>query len=194
MLGVGFQELLLILVVAVVVVGPKKLPDLAKSLGKGLQEFRKATDGLKSSLNENETFKDLQGLKSTMQDTVSSLKPSGLLDIDVNLNPTPAATPAPELKKFEAPVAEAEVVAAAPPLEPKKPVENLEGRIVLMDGIVSEHHQPLTETMPAAPDTEAILAAASLPVAAPAPAKQDATAGQPEPPTKPAEAPKKTDA
>lgn len=177
MLGIGFQELLLILVVALVVVGPKKLPDLAKGLGKGLKEFRKATDDLKSNLHDNETFKDLQGIKSTMQDTVSSLNPKGLLDLEAQ--PSPAAPqPAPELKKFEAPAAPAEE-AAPPLLEPKKPVENLEGRMVVMDGIVSEHHQPAPEAPPAPEAQPGGQAAAPLdqpsPAASPeAPRKADA--------------------
>jgi len=175
MLGVGFQELLLILVVALVVVGPKKLPDLAKSLGKGLQEFKKATEGVKSSLQDNEAFKDLQDIKSTMRDTVSSLNPSGLLDIDAKPAPTPE--PAPELKKFEAFAAAPETVSPAPVLEPKKPVENLEGRIMLMDDIVSEHHQPAEQAQPApAGETPGQPAAASAPAAASpeAPKKADA--------------------
>lgn len=38
-------ELIVILVIALVIFGPGKLPDLGKSLGKGISEFRKATDG-----------------------------------------------------------------------------------------------------------------------------------------------------
>lgn len=170
MLGIGFQELLLILVVAIVVVGPKKLPDLAKSLGKGLQEFRKATDGIKSTLHDNEAFKDLQGIKSTVQDTMSSLNPSGLLDIDAK--PVTPAQPAPELKKFETPAAPVE--AAAQILKPKKPEETLDGRIVLMDGIVSEHHQPGADIAATASDAMAVnpSPAPVTPTSSPQPAAQ----------------------
>src|SRR5215467_4453144 len=45
----GFSEMLVIFVVALLVFGPKKLPELGKSLGKGIREFKKATDELKSS-------------------------------------------------------------------------------------------------------------------------------------------------
>src|SRR5687767_13323784 len=48
----GFQEMLVIFVVALLVFGPKKLPELGKSLGKGIREFRKATDDLKQSWEE----------------------------------------------------------------------------------------------------------------------------------------------
>lgn len=43
-------ELIVILVIALIVIGPQKLPDLAKSLGKGLAEFKKATDDFKQSI------------------------------------------------------------------------------------------------------------------------------------------------
>jgi Tat protein translocase TatB subunit len=43
MFGIGFPELLVILVVALIVLGPKRIPDVARSLGRGLAEFRRAT-------------------------------------------------------------------------------------------------------------------------------------------------------
>jgi sec-independent protein translocase protein TatB len=52
MFGIGLPELILIMAVALVVVGPDKLPELAKSLGKGIVELKKAASGLKESLNE----------------------------------------------------------------------------------------------------------------------------------------------
>src|SRR3990172_6529517 len=44
MFGIGFQEMLIILVVVLIFFGPKRLPDLAKSLGKGIAEFKKASE------------------------------------------------------------------------------------------------------------------------------------------------------
>lgn len=50
MFGIGLPELLIILGVALIVIGPKRLPEVARTLGKGLAEFRRATDGFKESI------------------------------------------------------------------------------------------------------------------------------------------------
>jgi TatA/E family protein of Tat protein translocase len=49
--NIGPQELLLILVVALVIVGPKRLPEISRTLGKGLREFRKAQDEVTKTIS-----------------------------------------------------------------------------------------------------------------------------------------------
>lgn len=51
MFGIGMWELLLIFVVALLIFGPKRLPELARTLGKGLAEFRRASFDLRQSFN-----------------------------------------------------------------------------------------------------------------------------------------------
>jgi len=52
MFGIGFQEILIILVVALIFFGPKRLPDLAKSLGKGIAEFKKASEEVRKGIED----------------------------------------------------------------------------------------------------------------------------------------------
>jgi Tat protein translocase TatB subunit len=59
MFGIGLPELLIIAGLALILIGPKKLPELAKSLGKTLGELRKATDDVKETiLEEIQPIKD----------------------------------------------------------------------------------------------------------------------------------------
>jgi TatA/E family protein of Tat protein translocase len=53
MFNIGPLELMVILIVALVVVGPKRLPEVGKTIGKSLREFRKATDEVRSSFDFN---------------------------------------------------------------------------------------------------------------------------------------------
>jgi len=63
--NIGFGELLIILVAALVIFGPQKLPELGRSLGQGIREFRKATQTIteevaRASLEESEAAQSLQ--------------------------------------------------------------------------------------------------------------------------------------
>ncbi len=60
MFGIGMPEMILILAVALIVIGPKKLPDLAKSLGRAIGEFKRATNDFKSSLDIDDSIVDVK--------------------------------------------------------------------------------------------------------------------------------------
>lgn len=55
MLGIGIWELLLVLVIVLVVFGPSKLPELGKSIGKGLKEFKKASGEIAEEMKKPDT-------------------------------------------------------------------------------------------------------------------------------------------
>jgi sec-independent protein translocase protein TatB len=57
MFGLGFGEIVIILVLALVLLGPQKLPEVAKQLGKGMRDFKKASDDLKGQF-EKEFYAD----------------------------------------------------------------------------------------------------------------------------------------
>ncbi|MFP4447047.1 MAG: Sec-independent protein translocase protein TatB [Desulfosudaceae bacterium] len=60
MFGIGMPELILILVVALVVIGPRKLPEMARSLGKALGEFKQATGEMTRAVNLDDNLKDIK--------------------------------------------------------------------------------------------------------------------------------------
>ncbi len=53
MFGIGLSELIIIFIIALIFIGPQKLPDLAKALGKAFSEFKKATEEIKSSVKDD---------------------------------------------------------------------------------------------------------------------------------------------
>jgi TatA/E family protein of Tat protein translocase len=97
MLNIGPLELLLIFLIALIVVGPKKLPDLGRTIGRGLREFRKAQDEVRQSLQ----FDELRDVKRDIADTQRGVRDALRFD---------TATP-----RTERPAPNGEGVADAPP-------------------------------------------------------------------------------
>jgi sec-independent protein translocase protein TatA len=64
MLGLGMPELIFILVLALLIFGPKRLPEVGRTLGKGLSEFRRASNELKRSIETELNEEEQRALKS----------------------------------------------------------------------------------------------------------------------------------
>ena len=78
MFGIGLPEMIVIFVVALLVVGPDKLPDLARSLAKGLFELKKSMNEVKSSFAEEEQAVD--SVKDELRRTAEELRRTVALD------------------------------------------------------------------------------------------------------------------
>lgn len=81
MLNIGPQELILVLIIALIIVGPQRLPELSRQIGKGLREFRKVQDDVKDMV------------KFDLNDAPTSTRPS----------PRPASPTAPGVHRTPRP-------------------------------------------------------------------------------------------
>lgn len=83
-MGVSGGEILIIMLVVLVLFGSKKMPDLARGLGKGYQEFKRATDDIKREIMENtsDIVNEVNDIKSDLQGGISDFKN----DVTGNLN------------------------------------------------------------------------------------------------------------
>ncbi len=84
MFGLGWQELLIILFIALIIFGPRKLPEIGKSLGQAINDFRhstkKATDEAKSQLKDIETSMDSDATMTDTQNGSTNKEGSGTND------------------------------------------------------------------------------------------------------------------
>ena len=115
MFGIGFQEMLIILVVVLIFFGPKRLPDLAKSLGKGIAEFKKASEDVRKGIEDAVKEESVAETSKPPEDLSSYGK-------------APGSNPAPEepVKAEPAPPTEGQSQASGtppynPPVEPAQP-------------------------------------------------------------------------
>ena len=70
MFGIGMPELIIIFVIALIIIGPKKLPDLARALGRGMAEFRRATNEIKANLDMED---EIKGMEEELANSVSGI-------------------------------------------------------------------------------------------------------------------------
>ena len=70
MFGLGMMEILMILAIALIVVGPQKLPELAKTLGRAMGEFKRSAQDLKRSMDVETTVKEIDITKTDVNDVL----------------------------------------------------------------------------------------------------------------------------
>jgi TatA/E family protein of Tat protein translocase len=77
--SLGIPELIMIFIVALIVFGPKRLPEIGKTLGKAMGEFKKATDDFKNTIEREVQVEELKQLASTtivpVQESISRSAP-----------------------------------------------------------------------------------------------------------------------
>lgn len=89
---IGIPELIFIFILALLIFGPKKLPELGRTVGKALTEFRRASNELRGAVEDEmrQLERETQEAKRSVEDTVARAIDSG-----EGSEPAPAPTPAP---------------------------------------------------------------------------------------------------
>ena len=119
MFGLGMGELIVILAIALIFLGPKRLPDVATTLGKAIRSFRKATRDLTDQLEIDDAVKKpLRELQSALRDEPPPVQQLAVMQAPPppheGIQPVPVAT-------SDEPAAP--IGTAAPPIEDKPPID-----------------------------------------------------------------------
>ncbi|XXJ19060.1 Sec-independent protein translocase protein TatB [Desulfovibrio caledoniensis] len=107
MFGIGGPELLIICVVALIVIGPQKLPELLRSLGKGVAEFKRVGNEVKTTLDDEVTKAEAAARKQEVDAELARRKAEKAKQEAAAAEPV-AEAPAPEAPAEAAPEAEPE--------------------------------------------------------------------------------------
>jgi len=117
MFGLGVPEMIFILLLALLIFGPKKLPEIGRTLGKGMSEFRKASNELTRSINAELSLDEDPTPAQPMRRTSPAIPQDTQPRAASPLIAAVPAPPAPEAAPAE-PVQTAQTEAPPPPIEP----------------------------------------------------------------------------
>jgi len=106
--SLGMPELLFILVLALLVFGPKRLPQVGRTLGRGLREFRKATSELKRTVDNEISSLDLEPARPAAKPVAVATVSRPPADPDPGPDPGPEGEAGDEGEPATEPVAEAD--------------------------------------------------------------------------------------
>jgi TatA/E family protein of Tat protein translocase len=72
--NIGLPELMIIMILALLVFGPKKLPEIGRTIGKAVREFKKSTDEIKDKFEEQIRVEEFKSLKDDLKDLKKDLR------------------------------------------------------------------------------------------------------------------------
>jgi TatA/E family protein of Tat protein translocase len=106
--SLGFTEIAFILVLALLIFGPKRLPEIGRTIGKGLSEFRRASNDLKRTLEREVDLDDVEARPKPASPLTPARPPAIEIssplaaDEPATTDPSPVADPVPEARGSEA--------------------------------------------------------------------------------------------
>ncbi|MEO8070356.1 MAG: TatA/E family twin arginine-targeting protein translocase [Acidobacteriota bacterium] len=100
---IGMPEMVIILVIALIIFGPRKLPELGRSLGKSLGEFKKASNELRNTLDEEirieETREQRDKARAEQNSAIIAANPAAPLPPDHVAEPVPEGVETPTVSR-----------------------------------------------------------------------------------------------
>lgn len=80
MLDIGFQELILVLAIALLVFGPRKLPELGRAMGRAMREFKRASDEFRSTIETNLQINEPDSIPASVASVAEEPQPAAAVE------------------------------------------------------------------------------------------------------------------